>query len=92
MLNGFFMFVLFAIHVAHLDKEISCAVMPTNKVDIANATKHHRYADYKERRYFFCCGACPAAFRKTPNKFSNSPSIPVPSGTPSNEGPVTSKS
>ncbi len=57
---------------------ISCAVMPANKVNIALATKNHKYVDYKGRRYFFCCGGCPAAFKANPAKFAKSASIPTP--------------
>jgi YHS domain-containing protein len=57
---------------------ISCAVMASNKVDIAKATKNHMYADYKGRRYFFCCGGCPSEFKKDPAKFAKSASIPTP--------------
>jgi YHS domain-containing protein len=57
---------------------ISCAVMATNKVDIAKATAKHMYTDYKGRRYFFCCAGCPAAFKANPAKFAKSASIPTP--------------
>jgi YHS domain-containing protein len=57
---------------------ISCAVMPTNKVNIAKATASKSYADYKGRRYFFCCGGCPAEFKKAPAKYAKAASIPTP--------------
>jgi YHS domain-containing protein len=57
---------------------ISCAVMPANKVNIAKATAAHKYADYKGRRYFFCCEGCPAAFKAHPANFAKSASIPTP--------------
>lgn len=57
---------------------ISCAVMPDDKVDIAKATKGHMYADYKGRRYFFCCAGCPDAFKKDPAKFAKAEHIAVP--------------
>lgn len=57
---------------------ISCAVMPDDKVDIAKATKSHMYADYKGKRYFFCCAGCPDTFKKNPEKFVKSASIPTP--------------
>ncbi len=63
---------------ATLPKTIACPVMPMNMVDIASATKRHQYADYKGRRYFFCCGACPAAFKNNPDKFAKGNSIPIP--------------
>lgn len=61
-------------------KEISCAVMTMNTVDIDAATRRHQYADYKGRRYFFCCGACPAAFKNHPERFAKNPSLPIPAG------------
>ena len=57
---------------------IACAVMSSNKVNVAKATKSHSYADYKGRRYFFCCEGCPAAFKANPAKFAKSASIPTP--------------
>ncbi len=59
-------------------KEIKCAVMSNNKVNIADATKNKMYSDYKGKRYFFCCAGCPAAFKKDPGKFAKSESIPAP--------------
>lgn len=58
--------------------KIACAVMPDHKLDIAKATKDKMFADYKGRRYFFCCAGCPAAFKKDPAKFAKAPSIPTP--------------
>lgn len=59
-------------------KEIACAVMKESKVDIKTATKAKMYADYKGRRYFFCCDGCPAAFKKDPAKYKKSASIALP--------------
>ena len=59
-------------------KTITCAVMSSNKVNIADATKKGSFADYKGRRYFFCCGGCPDAFKADPAKFAKSASIPTP--------------
>lgn len=59
-------------------KEIACPVMPAMKVNIASATKTKHFADYKGRRYFFCCDACPPIFKRSPEKFKKLPSIPVP--------------
>lgn len=59
-------------------KEIACAVMTGSKVNIANATKNKMYADYKGRRYFFCCGGCPGAFKANPAKYAKNASIPTP--------------
>lgn len=59
--------------------KISCAVQKGDMVDVAKATKDHMYADYKGRRYFFCCEGCPAAFKKDPAKYAKTaPSIPTP--------------
>lgn len=62
-------------------KTITCAVMPDDKVDIAKATKTGMYADFKGRRYFFCCAGCPDTFKKDPAKFAKSASIPTPKAT-----------
>jgi len=59
-------------------KEIACAVMPSHKVNIADATKHKMYADYNGKRYFFCCGGCPGAFKADPKKYAKAASIPTP--------------
>jgi len=59
-------------------KELACAVMPSHKVNIAAATKTKMFADYKGRRYFFCCGGCPAEFKANPTKYAKAPSIPTP--------------
>ena len=59
-------------------KSLSCAVMATNKVDVATATKKHMFADYKGNRYFFCCEDCPKAFKADPKKFAKAPHIKTP--------------
>lgn len=52
-------------------------------VNMAKATKKHMYADYKGRRYFFCCNGCPQKFAKNPAKYSkNADSIPTPKTKP----------
>lgn len=61
-------------------KDIKCAVMASNKVNIKAATKKKMFADYKGRRYFFCCDGCPQAFKKDPAKFAKAPSIKTPKG------------
>lgn len=58
--------------------KIACAVMPTNQVDVAKATKKHMYSDYKGRRYFFCCSGCPAEFKANPAKYAKAASLPTP--------------
>jgi YHS domain-containing protein len=57
---------------------IHCAVATTHVVNIAAATKAKHYIDYKGRRYFFCCGNCPTAFKKNPSKYAKNDSIPIP--------------
>jgi len=61
-----------------LPKEISCAVKTDMKVDPARAIAAGHYADYNGRRYVFCCGGCPAAFKADPAKFADSDSLPSP--------------
>jgi len=57
---------------------IKCAVMPDDMVNIAQATKSKKYADYKGRRYFFCCAGCPEKFAANPAKYAKAASIPSP--------------
>ncbi len=57
---------------------VKCAVMTSESVNIAKATKEKMFSDYKGRRYFFCCGGCPGAFKADPAKFAKGPSIPTP--------------
>jgi YHS domain-containing protein len=60
-------------------KELACAVMPSHKVKIADATKTKMFADHKGRRYFFCCAGCPSAFKANPAKYAKKEySIPTP--------------
>lgn len=58
-------------------KTIKCPVTG-GTVNIADATKNHMYADYKGKRYFFCCNGCPQAFAKNKDKYAKGPSIPTP--------------
>ena len=58
--------------------KVHCPIMTKNAVDIATATKNKLYADYKGRRYFFCCGGCPATFSANPDKYKKAESIPTP--------------
>ncbi len=60
---------------------LHCAVMKGNPVNIAKASKAKMYADYKGRRYFFCCGGCPEMFKANPEKYKKSESIPTPKAT-----------
>ena len=67
-------------------KELACAVMPSHKVNIASATKNKMFADYKGKRYFFCCGGCPTAFKKDPAKYAKADSIPTPKAPKGKKG------
>ena len=60
--------------------EVGCAVMgKAHKVNIAQATKNKMFADYKGKRYFFCCAGCPPAFKKDPAKYAKTAEgIPTP--------------
>ena len=59
-------------------KEIKCAVQGIT-INVADATKGHMYADYKGRRYFFCCNGCPQEFKANPAKYAKTAeSIPTP--------------
>jgi YHS domain-containing protein len=66
--------------------EIKCAVMPDHTVKIADATKNKMFADYKGKRYFFCCGGCPTAFKKNPAKYAKADSIPTPKAPKAKKG------
>lgn len=56
-----------------------CPVMPSHSISIAKATKDKLFADYKGRRYFFCCAGCVPAFKKNPEKYiKGADSIPIP--------------
>lgn len=59
-------------------KTIKCPVMTANTVDIATATKVNRFADFKGRRYYFCCNLCPQAFKADPKRYAKNASIPKP--------------
>jgi YHS domain-containing protein len=59
-------------------KEIECAVMKGHKINVKDATKNKMFADYKGKRYFFCCAGCKPAFQKEPTKYAKAPSIPTP--------------
>ncbi|HEY0867581.1 MAG TPA: YHS domain-containing protein [Fimbriimonas sp.] len=58
--------------------ELECPIMKGHKVNIAKAVKDNNFADYKGRRYVFCCGGCKPAFQKDPAKYAKAPSIPAP--------------
>jgi YHS domain-containing protein len=60
-------------------KPMHCAVQTEDVVDVTKATANHMYADYKGRRYFFCCAGCPDAFKKNPAKYAkHADSIAIP--------------
>ena len=64
-------------------EKIECAVMKGKTVDIKSATASKMFADYKGKRYFFCCGGCPAEFKSHSDKYAKGPSIPTPKETKS---------
>ena len=58
---------------------LHCAVMPRHAVNVKDATRGKLFADYKGRRYYFCCAGCPASFKANPAKFAKTAqSNPVP--------------
>jgi YHS domain-containing protein len=57
---------------------IHCAVLTHSTVNIAEATRHHMFADYKGNRYFFCCADCPRDFKKNPAKYAKHSHIKTP--------------
>ena len=61
-----------------LPKEMTCAVNTSAKVNPAQAIEKKQYADHNGKRYFFCCGGCPEAFKKDPAKFAANASVPSP--------------
>ena len=61
---------------------IKCAVMTGRDVNIKDATAKKMFADYKGKRYFFCCGGCPGQFKASPDKFAKNASIPTPKDAP----------
>jgi YHS domain-containing protein len=58
--------------------ELNCPVMTASKVNIKDATSKKMFADYKGRRYFFCCAGCPPAFKADPAKYAKAASIATP--------------
>lgn len=59
-------------------KELPCVVMPSHKVNIKDATKTKMFADYKGRRFFFCCAGCPGAFKADPAKYAKKKEMSIP--------------
>lgn len=59
-------------------KDLTCAVMPQDKVDVKKATKSKLFSDYKGNRYYFCCAGCKPAFDKDPEKYKDAAHVPTP--------------
>jgi YHS domain-containing protein len=60
-----------------LPKTLKCAV-EGKEINVKDALSNKMFADYKGRRYLFCCPGCPAAFKEDPAKFASAPSLPSP--------------
>src|SRR5687767_12345073 len=58
-----------------LPAELNCAVNSGAKVNVEAATKAGKYVDYEYTRYYFCCGNCPKAFEKDPEKFAKAEGV-----------------
>src|SRR5258708_5311567 len=58
--------------------DLKCAVMSDHTVNIKDATAKGMFADYKGNRYYFCCGGCPATFKKDPAKFAKADHTKAP--------------
>ena len=63
---------------AKVPTTIHCPVDTKDVVNIKEATAAKRFADYKGRRYYFCCADCPKAFKKNPEKYAKHESVPTP--------------
>lgn len=63
---------------AETPAKIECPVMKGRMVNVKDATAKGMFKDYKNRRYFFCCGMCPGSFAKDPAKYAKGQSIPTP--------------
>lgn len=63
-------------------KALHCPVMPDDTVDVAKATKEGLFADFKGRRYYFCCMGCKPAFKANPAKYAKGDSLPIPAKKP----------
>lgn len=68
------------VHATGKGPTIKCAVLTKSTVNIADATKHHMYADYKGHRYYFCCEDCPRDFKKNPAKYAKNAHTAIPKG------------
>jgi YHS domain-containing protein len=62
-----------------LPKEVKCAVMKNETANVADAQKQGLFADYKGKRYYFCCAGCAPAFKKDPAKYvKGAVGLPIP--------------
>lgn len=50
-------------------------VCPVSGDVIASKDAAAGHQDYNGKRYYFCCGACPPAFEKDPDKFAEGKAI-----------------
>lgn len=55
---------------ADAKEKTRCPVIAGQWVNVKEATAKHMYADYKGKRYYFCCVSCPEEFRKNPAKYA----------------------
>lgn len=68
-------------------KDMHCAVMKLDKIDVAKATAAKKFADYKGKRFFFCCEHCQEMFKKDPDKYAaKADSIPTPAAPKTKKG------
>ncbi|OGC04741.1 hypothetical protein A2276_02050 [candidate division WOR-1 bacterium RIFOXYA12_FULL_43_27] len=49
------------------DDVVECPVMGTKM----NKSEAYSSTEYKGKTYYFCCAACPGAFRQNPEKYIN---------------------
>ncbi len=50
-------------------------ICPVTGDVIASKDKAVGYQDYEGKRYYFCCDACPSAFKKDPAKYADGKAI-----------------
>lgn len=50
-------------------------VCPVTGAAIASEKEAVGHEDYKDKRYFFCCGMCPPEFKKNPEKYAEGKAI-----------------
>ncbi len=51
----------------------------TKRINIAKLTAQKKFADYKGKRYYFACEACPKAFKTDPAKYASTHTgFPIP--------------